>query len=123
VRSDVLAGLPGVSQVETAKAIEAADRLRQQAELSGAGRGAGKGGNSARPQGQSQGAGGPAAPVPEGETDSTRFRLYTENTTLLVTSLVDFSRANSLSMNILNVRSPSLEDAFVRLTEEVGDGN
>jgi flagellar basal body-associated protein FliL len=55
----------------------------------------------------------------EGEKhDSSRFRLYTENTTLLVTALVDFSRANSLTMNILNVRSPSLEDAFVRLTEE-----
>ena len=53
-----------------------------------------------------------------GKTDSSRFRLYTENTTLLVTTLVDFSRANSLTMNILNVRSPSLEDAFVRLTEE-----
>ena len=55
----------------------------------------------------------------EGEKpDSSRFRLYTENTTILVTALVDFSRANSLTMNILSVRSPSLEDAFVRLTEE-----
>ena len=53
-----------------------------------------------------------------GKTDSSRFRLYTENTTLLVTTLVDFSRTNSLTMNILNVRPPSLEDAFVRLTEE-----
>ena len=50
--------------------------------------------------------------------NSNRFRLYTENTTLLVTTLVDFSRTNSLTMNILNVRPPSLEDAFVRLTEE-----
>jgi len=59
------------------------------------------------------------AEASEGEKpDSSRFRLYTENTTLLVTALVDFSRANSLTMNILNVRSPSLEDAFVRLTEE-----
>ena len=53
-----------------------------------------------------------------GENVDYRFRFYTENTTLLVTSLVDFSRANSLRMNILNVRPPSLEDAFVRLTEE-----
>lgn len=53
-----------------------------------------------------------------GKPDSSRFRLYTENTTLLVTTLVDFSRNNSLTMNILNVRPPSLEDAFVRLTEE-----
>ena len=51
-----------------------------------------------------------------------RFRLYTENTTLLVCSLVDFSRANSLSMNILNIRPPSLEDAFVRLTQEAKHG-
>jgi len=59
------------------------------------------------------------AETSEGEKpDSSRFRLYTENTTILVTALVDFSRANSLTMNILNVRSPSLEDAFVRLTEE-----
>ncbi len=50
--------------------------------------------------------------------DNNRFRLYTENTTLLVTNLVDFSRENSLKMNIQNVRPPSLEDAFVRLTEE-----
>ena len=56
--------------------------------------------------------------VEEKRTES-RFRLYTENTTLLVSSLVDFSRANSLNMNILNIRPPSLEDAFVRLTQEV----
>ena len=47
-----------------------------------------------------------------------RFRLFTDDTTLLVSSLVDFSRAHSLQMNIINVRPPSLEDAFVRLTEE-----
>jgi hypothetical protein len=47
-----------------------------------------------------------------------RFRLYTDDTTLLVGSLVDFSRAKSLQMSIINVRPPSLEDAFIRLTEE-----
>jgi hypothetical protein len=54
----------------------------------------------------------------EGKKPDNRFRLYTDNTTLLTCSLVDFSRANSLQMNILNIRPPSLEDAFIRLTEE-----
>jgi len=76
----------------------------------GAGKGSMPGMGAGRPSGVGTG---------EGEkTDSSRFRLYTENTTLLVTTLVDFSRTNSLTMNILNVRPPSLEDAFVRLTEE-----
>ena len=62
---------------------------------------------------------GPGAGGVQGNSpDNNRFRLYTENTTLLVTTLVDFSREKSLKMNILNVRPPSLEDAFVRLTEE-----
>jgi ABC-2 type transport system ATP-binding protein len=65
-----------------------------------------------RAQGKTPGNGGANKP------DVNRFRLYTENTTLLVTTLVDFSREKSLKMNILNVRPPSLEDAFVRLTEE-----
>ena len=64
--------------------------------------------------GRMPGAGG----GPENQSENSRFRLYTENTTLLVTTLVDFSREKSLKMNILNVRPPSLEDAFVRLTEE-----
>jgi flagellar basal body-associated protein FliL len=72
--------------------------------------------------GQRPGMGAGRMPGAEGgmgkQSDSSRFRLYTENTTLLVTTLVDFSRNNSLTMNILNVRPPSLEDAFVRLTEE-----
>ncbi len=64
--------------------------------------------------GRMPGAGGGAGKQPE----NNRFRFYTENTTLLVTTLVDFSRESSLKMNIINVRPPSLEDAFVRLTEE-----
>ena len=50
---------------------------------------------------------------------SNRFRLHTEDTGEVVTSLVDFSRTNSIKMNILNVNPPSLEDAFVMLTGEV----
>ena len=131
VRSEVLARLPGVSRLETAQAIETADRLRAQMAIAGVGRPGGMGGGgqgrmqaqmvaatsgpptgmgASRPSGVGMGEGG--------KTDSSRFRLYTENTTLLVTTLVDFSRTNSLTMNILNVRPPSLEDAFVRLTEE-----
>jgi hypothetical protein len=60
----------------------------------------------------------PGAETGEQKKLDNRFRLYTDNTTLLTSSLVDFSRANSIQMNILNVRPPSLEDAFVRLTEE-----
>jgi hypothetical protein len=59
-----------------------------------------------------------ATGVVEKQPENNRFRFYTENTTLLVTTLVDFSREHALTMNILHVRPPSLEDAFVRLTEE-----
>jgi ABC-type multidrug transport system ATPase subunit len=143
VRSEVLAKLPGVSRLETAQAIEAADRLRAQMVMAGVGRPGGMGGEKGKMQAQPTSGTSPLAgtgtagvsvrsgmkgtgagelsraEAGEGEKpDGSRFRLYTENTTLLVTTLVDFSRANSLTMNILNVRSPSLEDAFVRLTEE-----
>ena len=148
VSPEVLVKLPGVSRLETAQAIEAADRLRAQQAMAGVGRPGGMGGGG---QGRGQGQGQPAGSQPtvsapsvaskggpglggrpgigagrmpgagggagqQGENN--RFRLYTENTTLLVTTLVDFSRENSLKMDILNVRPPSLEDAFVRLTEE-----
>jgi ABC-2 type transport system ATP-binding protein len=190
VRSEVLAKLPGVSRLETAQAIEAAESMRAAAAMGGAARtrmmqadGGAGGGMAPSPERMrmmqnmmAEGGGAPdpermkmmqkmmqegGAPSPDqmrmmqdrmkaraagkgapaedtnavkpsgaeaqdklpdagegGKPDSSRFRLYTEDTTLLVTALVDFSRANSLTMNILNVRSPSLEDAFVRLTEE-----
>jgi len=131
VNTEQLAQLPGVNRLETTQAIEAADRLRAQQAMAGVGKPGGMGGGGGG-QGrmQVQMAGGPAAgaaqPVGklpgvdngERKKSENRFRLFTENTTLLVGSLVDFSRANSLQMNILNVRPPSLEDAFVRLTEE-----
>jgi ABC-2 type transport system ATP-binding protein len=129
--TEMLANLPGVNRLETAQAIEAADKLRAQQAMAGAGRPGGMGGNRGRMQAQMAGGPSPGAAQPgtgtsrisgieagaEKKSDN-RFRLYTENTTLLVCSLVDFSRANSLQMNILNVRPPSLEDAFVRLTQE-----
>ncbi len=133
VSPEMLANLPGVNRLETAQAIEAADRLRAQQAMAGAGRPGGMGGGQGRMQ-QAQMAGGPASTGTAGQQPGIgqplqrpsamrsqqghRFRLYTDDTTLLVSSLVDFSRANSLQMNILNVRPPSLEDAFVRLTEE-----
>ncbi len=134
-----LAKLPGVTRLETTQAIEAADRLRAQQAMAGIGRPGGMGGGGNAPgrmqaqmagpgspfgaAGQGTGSGPPpgmgAVKIPGVENKSdNRFRLYTENTTLLICSLVDFSRGNSLQMNILNVRLPSLEDAFVRLTEE-----
>ena len=131
VSQETLANLPGVNRLETAQAIETADRLRAQQAMAGAGKpgGMGGGGNQGRMQAQMAGglsadaAGTGAGKTPGADTGGEektdhRFRFYTDNTTLLVTTLVDFSRANSLQMSILNVRPPSLEDAFVRLTEE-----
>jgi ABC-2 type transport system ATP-binding protein len=136
VSKEVLAGLPGVSRLETAQDIEASERLRAQQVMAGMGAMRGMGG-MAGPGQMRMGQGSPgatatmpnkqaapgenrAAPVEMGK--GSRFRLYTIDTTMLVSSLVDFSRANSLQMNILNVRPPSLEDAFIRLTEEKSHG-
>jgi len=131
VSPEMLSNLPGVNRLETAQAIEAADRLRAQQAMAGVGRQGGMGGGQNRMQ-QAQMGGGHALPGTTSQqpgigaaktsgpetSNGHRFRLYTGDTTLLVSSLVDFSRAHSLQMNIINVRPPSLEDAFVRLTEE-----
>lgn len=132
VGHELLANLPGVIRLETAQAIEASDRLRAQQAMAGAGRAGGMGGGQSKMQQAQQVGGQPTSPGIGGPQrgmgaakasgsdagNDHRFRLYTDNTTILVNSLVDFSRARSLQMNILNVRPPSLEDAFVRLTEE-----
>jgi len=127
VTPEALAKLPGVNRLETAQAIEAADRMRAQMAAATPGSPAGMGAPGATPAAGTGGGGmpgigagrPPGAGAGEGKKpEGNRFRLYTENTTLLVTTLVDFSREKSLKMNILNVRPPSLEDAFVRLTEE-----
>ncbi len=131
VSKERLASLPGVNRLETAQAIEAADRLRAQQAMAGVGRPGGMGGGQGKMQ-QAKMAGAPASTgtpiqqpgmgagkMPGAETGKDhRFRIYTDDTTLLVGSLVDFSRAKSLQMSIINVRPPSLEDAFIRLTEE-----
>ena len=139
VSPEMLGNLPGVNRLETAQAIEAADKLRAQQAMAGAGKPGGMGGKQGRMQaqvagsppagmGQSRTAAGQrmgtgagkiaGAENAEDKKSDNRYRFYTDNTTLLVCSLVDFSRTYSLQMNILNVRPPSLEDAFVRLTEE-----
>jgi ABC-type multidrug transport system ATPase subunit len=134
VNPETLANLPGINRLETAQAIEAADKLRAHQAMAGAGRpgmGEGQGRMQAQMAGKSPAAAAqkgmgvgriPGAEDGEDNKSNNRYRFYTDNTTLLVCSLVDFSRANSLQMNILNVRPPSLEDAFIRLTEEKSHG-
>jgi hypothetical protein len=112
--------------LETTQAIEAADRSRAQQAMGGDGKARDIGGDEHRKEQPQTGNAGPATERSEisgienneGEQSDNRFRLYTENTTLLVSSLIDFSRVQSLQMNIMNIRPPSLEDAFIRLTEE-----
>ncbi|MEW6374431.1 MAG: ATP-binding cassette domain-containing protein [Thermodesulfobacteriota bacterium] len=49
-----------------------------------------------------------------------KVRIYTENPCNLVASVVDLTRSHSLKMVNLNVETPSLEEAFIRLTQEIG---
>jgi ABC-2 type transport system ATP-binding protein len=53
------------------------------------------------------------------EGTGNKIRIYTENPCDLVASVVDFTRSHSLTMVNLNIQTPSLEEAFVRLTQEV----
>ena len=45
-----------------------------------------------------------------------KFRLHVRNTSETVPVLVDFAKANGLSIVTINTLSPSLEDVFVRIT-------
>lgn len=54
------------------------------------------------------------------EVTGNKIRIYTENPCSLITSVVDLTRSHSLTMVNLNIQPPSLEEAFVRLTQEVG---
>ena len=47
-----------------------------------------------------------------------RYRLYTDSPGELVTTLVDYSRTAGVKIVSLNTLAPSLEDAFVALTEK-----
>jgi ABC-2 type transport system ATP-binding protein len=132
VNQEILSDLPTVNRVENARAIEAYDRLRAQQAMAGMGQPGEMAGRQSINQ-QAQMAGDTSATnkqpgmdastsPPTGTSMGFRFRIYTADTNALICSLVDYSRAQSLQMNILNVRPPSLEDAFVRLTEEKSHG-
>jgi ABC-2 type transport system ATP-binding protein len=54
------------------------------------------------------------------EGTGNKIRIYTENPCSLVASVVDLTRSHSLTMVNLDIQTPSLEEAFVRLTQEVG---
>jgi ABC-2 type transport system ATP-binding protein len=56
--------------------------------------------------------------VEELEKIGDKYRLYTDNPGELVAKLVDYSRAAGIKILTLNTLSPSLEDAFVALTEK-----
>jgi len=45
-----------------------------------------------------------------------KFRLYVDDASEVILSLVDFARKNSLKIISINTLKPSLEDAFVKLT-------
>jgi ABC-2 type transport system ATP-binding protein len=49
-----------------------------------------------------------------------KWRLYTTNPGELVVSLINYSSSNGLKIISLNTLSPSLEDAFMALTEKRG---
>lgn len=132
VPNEILLKLPGVSRIEKAHEIEAAEQMRMQSVMMGMrpgrarpggipGTGSARGPNMGKDPGDKSGAGGlitgPAGKAAAERSEDNRVRLYTEETEKLIASLVDFSREHSLKMKIMNVRPPSLEDAFVRLIE------
>lgn len=47
-----------------------------------------------------------------------KIRLYTDDQTAVVTAVTDFARANNLKFTTLNTLGPSLEDVFIKITEE-----
>jgi ABC-2 type transport system ATP-binding protein len=54
--------------------------------------------------------------VKEVEKVGDKYRLYTDNPSELVITLVNYSSAAGLKIVTLNMLAPSLEDAFVALT-------
>ncbi len=117
VRPEELAKLPGVSRIESMQATQQADGVQTQmagTRICGPASMSGRKEQILTAQANRQ----PSPETGKGEKhEACRFRFYTENTTQLIGALIDFSRAGSLTMSILSVRSPSLEDAFMRLTE------
>jgi ABC-2 type transport system ATP-binding protein len=121
VSVDALKAIVGVTRVESSQAIDAAEKMKAMAAMGGMGPGRMGQGMKGAGMGGMQRAGMPQAEPPETggkRPPGSRFRLYAENPGEVLASLVDFSRANSLKMNVLNVNPPSFEDAFVMLTAE-----
>ena len=121
VSVEALEEISGVIRVESSQAINRAEMMKEMAATGGMGPGRTGAGMRGPGMAGRQGMGIPQAePAEAGEKKppSNRFRLHTEDTGEVITSLVDFNRANSLKMNVLNVNPPSLEDAFVMLTGE-----
>jgi ABC-2 type transport system ATP-binding protein len=48
-----------------------------------------------------------------------KLRLYTNEPGRTIYQLVDYSRSNNLEIVMLNTLTPTLEDAFIKLTEEM----
>jgi len=48
-----------------------------------------------------------------------KLRLYTDEPGRTVYQLVDYSRSNDLEILTLNTLTPTLEDVFIKLTEDV----
>jgi len=121
VSDESLKAIPGVLHLESSEAIDKAEKMRAMEAMGGMSPGRmgtdmnRQGTNGKREMGMSPA--GPSEAV-EKIPPTNRFRLHTEDTGEVITSLVDFSRANSLKMNVLNIHPPSLEDAFVVLTKE-----
>ena len=120
VTIQALKEISGVIRVESSQSIDTAERMKAMAGTPPGKMGMAEGqGAPVMMRGREMGMSQPAqAEAGEKKPPSNRFRLHTENTGEVITSLVDFSRANSLRMNILNVNPPSLEDAFLMLTGE-----
>jgi len=49
-----------------------------------------------------------------------KLRLYTDEPDRIIRQLVDYSRSNGVEIVTLNTLTPTLEDVFIKLTEEVG---
>nr|QNO49800.1 hypothetical protein DBPBNLAN_00010 [Methanosarcinales archaeon ANME-2c ERB4] len=48
-----------------------------------------------------------------------KIRLYTDEPCRIIHQLVDYSRSNNMEIVTLNTLTPTLEDAFIKLTEEI----
>jgi ABC-type multidrug transport system ATPase subunit len=114
VPPETLLKLRGVRHVETAEAIEAADRMRAAAALAAA-RPMMPGARQAMP-------GGAGMQVMANDNkpgaSENKVRIQTEDTALIVESLVEFTHSSSNRITNIVIRPPSLEDAFVVLTQK-----